>query len=63
MGNIAIQRDWGWAPKYVEAMWKMLQLERSQDFVIATGRMVGLEFFIEHTFRFFWIELQRLSCR
>lgn len=53
MGNIDIQRDWGWAPEYVEAMWKMLQLERPQDFVIATGRTVGLEFFIEHAFRFF----------
>ena len=53
MGNINIQRDWGWAPEYVEAMWKMLQLERPQDFVIATGRTVSLEFFIEHAFRFF----------
>lgn len=53
MGNINIQRDWGWAPEYVEAMWKMLQLDRPQDFVIATGRTVSLEFFIEHAFRFF----------
>lgn len=53
MGNIEIQRDWGWAPEYVEAMWKMLQLDHPQDFVIATGRTVGLEFFIEHAFRFF----------
>ncbi len=53
MGNVNIQRDWGWAPEYVEAMWKMLQLNRPEDFVIATGRTVGLEFFIEHAFRFF----------
>jgi GDPmannose 4,6-dehydratase len=53
MGNIDIQRDWGWAPEYVEAMWKMLQLEQSQDFVIATGRTVSLEFFIEYAFQFF----------
>jgi len=53
MGNINIQRDWGWAPEYVEAMWKMLQLDQPQDFVIATGRTVSLEFFIEHAFRFF----------
>jgi len=53
MGNIDIQRDWGWAPEYVEAMWKMLQQDRPQDFVIATGRTVGLDFFIEHAFRFF----------
>ncbi len=53
MGNIDIQRDWGWAPEYVEAMWKMLQLDHPQDFVIATGRTVSLAFFIEHAFQFF----------
>lgn len=53
MGNIDIQRDWGWAPEYVEAMWKILQIDHPQDFVIATGRTVSLEFFIEHAFRFF----------
>lgn len=53
LGNIQIQRDWGWAPEYVEAMWKMLQLTQPQDFVIATGKTVSLEFFIEHTFQFF----------
>lgn len=53
MGNIDIQRDWGWAPEYVEAMWKMLQQDVPQDFVIATGRTVSLEFFIEHAFQFF----------
>ena len=56
MGNINIQRDWGWAPEYVEAMWKMLQLDQPQDFVIATGRTVSLEFFIEHAFRFFGLD-------
>ena len=53
MGNIDIQRDWGWAPEYVEAMWKMLQLDHPQDFVIATGRTVSLEFFIAQAFQFF----------
>lgn len=53
MGNIDIERDWGWAPEYVEAMWKMLQLDQAQDFVIATGKTVSLKFFIEQTFQFF----------
>jgi GDPmannose 4,6-dehydratase len=53
MGNIDIQRDWGWAPEYVEVMWNMLQLDNPQDFVIATGRTVSLEFFVEQAFRFF----------
>lgn len=56
MGNIEIQRDWGWAPEYVEAMWKMLQLDRPQDFVVATGRTVSLEYFIGQTFRHFGLD-------
>ena len=38
LGNIHIMRDWGWAPEYVEAMWLMLQQEKPDDFVIATGQ-------------------------
>lgn len=53
MGNIDIQRDWGWAPEYVEAMWKILQLDQPQDFVIATGRTVSLEYYVEHAFAYF----------
>ena len=53
MGNIDIKRDWGWAPEYVEAMWKMLQLDQPQDFVIATGKTVSLEYFIQYTFQLF----------
>jgi GDPmannose 4,6-dehydratase len=53
IGNISIQRDWGWAPDYVDAMWKMLQLHSPKDYVIATGRTVSLEYFIDKTFQFF----------
>ncbi len=37
LGNIDIQRDWGWAEDYVEAMYLMLQQEMSDDDLIATG--------------------------
>jgi GDPmannose 4,6-dehydratase len=37
LGDLSIQRDWGWAPEYVEAMWAMLQQEKPEDIVIATG--------------------------
>jgi GDPmannose 4,6-dehydratase len=37
LGNTQVKRDWGWAPEYVEAMWKMLQQPTGGDFVIATG--------------------------
>ncbi len=50
LGNLSIQRDWGWAPEYVEAMWLMLQQDSPDDFVIATGHTFSLEQFAEHAF-------------
>ena len=46
LGNIGIERDWGWAPEYVTAMWKMLQQETPDDYIIATGTTISLEDFI-----------------
>lgn len=51
LGRLDIARDWGWAPEYVEAMWLMLQQERPQDFVIATGSTITLEEFVETAFK------------
>jgi GDPmannose 4,6-dehydratase len=51
LGNIDIQRDWGWAEDYVEAMYLMLQQEQSDDYVIATGASYKLAEFIEIAFR------------
>lgn len=50
LGNLQIERDWGWAPEYVDAMWRMLQLERAEDFVIATGESHSLENFVAEAF-------------
>ena len=50
LGNLDIQRDWGWAPEYVEAMWRMLQAEEPDDFVIATGETNSLETFVAEAF-------------
>lgn len=50
LGNLEIRRDWGWAPEYVEAMWKMLQSEVPADFIIATGVSHSLEQFAQATF-------------
>ncbi len=50
LGNIDIQRDWGWAPEYVEAMWLMLQQEAPDDYVIATGETNKLEDFVHTVF-------------
>jgi GDPmannose 4,6-dehydratase len=56
LGNISIVRDWGWAPEYVDAMWRMLQLEEGSDFVIATGFSCSLEAFVEEAFRTFGLD-------
>ena len=50
LGNIAVARDWGWAPEYVEAMWRMLQQESPQDFIVATGQTRRLEDFVAGAF-------------
>lgn len=50
IGNIFIERDWGWAPEYVEAMWKILQEKKPEDFVIGSGKSHSLKIFIEITF-------------
>lgn len=50
LGNLDISRDWGWAPDYVEAMWRILQQEVPDDFVIATGREHTLNTFVSTVF-------------
>lgn len=53
LGNLNIYRDWGWAPEYVQAMWRMLQQDTPADYVIATGRTVSLSYFVEQAFAHF----------
>jgi GDPmannose 4,6-dehydratase len=50
LGNLAIVRDWGWAPDYVDAMWRMLQQPSAEDFVLATGKGSSLEAFTQAAF-------------
>jgi len=50
LGNMTIQRDWGWSPEYVDAMWRMLQIDKAEDFVIATGESNSLEAFVASVF-------------
>src|ERR1700730_3640481 len=51
LGNTEIQRDWGWAPEYVEAMFLMLQRSDPEDYVIATGETRKLQDFIAAAFQ------------
>ncbi len=59
LGNLNICRDWGWAPEYVEAMWLMMQQKEANDFVIATGRMESLTYFVEKAFAYFDLDWQQ----
>ena len=50
LGNLQVRRDWGWAAEYVDAMWRMLQRDQGDDFVIATGENHSLEEFVGAAF-------------
>jgi GDPmannose 4,6-dehydratase len=50
MGNMDAVRDWGYAPEYVEGMWRMLQHDRAEDYVLATGSAYTVQEFAEYCF-------------
>ena len=50
LGNISVQRDWGWAPEYVKAMFLMLQQDEPDDYIIATGETYSLQDFVLEAF-------------
>jgi GDPmannose 4,6-dehydratase len=51
MGNLDAVRDWGYAPDFVEAMWRMLQHDEPQDYVVATGTAYSVKDFLEMSFQ------------
>lgn len=64
LGNLDVRRDWGWAGDYVEAMRRILQHPRPEDFVIGTGEVRSLEDFVETAFRlaaFDWKQYVRVD--
>jgi GDPmannose 4,6-dehydratase len=50
LGNLAVVRDWGWAPEYVDAMWRILNAPEPEDYVVATGESHPLEAFVKAAF-------------
>jgi len=50
LGNLDARRDWGYAPEYIEAMWMMLQQDKADDYVIATGETHTVKEFVEAAF-------------
>ena len=52
LGNLKPKRDWGYAPEYVEIMWKILQQNKPDDFVVGTGEQHSVQEFIEEAFSY-----------
>lgn len=51
LGNLNVFRDWGYAPKYVEAMWLMLQQNKAENFIVSSGKAYSLEEFTQKVFK------------
>jgi GDPmannose 4,6-dehydratase len=58
MGNIDAVRDWGYAPEYVEGMWRMLQADEPDDYVLATGQRYTVRDFLEFAFDYAGLDWQ-----
>ena len=58
LGNLNSKRDWGHAKDYVEAMWKILQQDQPEDFVIATGKNYSIREFIDMTFKTLGVQIR-----
>lgn len=52
LGNLDAKRDWGFAPEYVESMWRILQHEKAEDFVIGTGETHSVKEFLDEAFSY-----------
>ena len=56
LGNLDAQRDWGFAPEYVEIMWKILQQDKPDDYVIGTGKTHSVKEFVEEAFNYLGLD-------
>jgi GDPmannose 4,6-dehydratase len=59
LGNLDARRDWGFAPEYVEAMWKILQHDTPGDYVIGTGETHSVKEFLEESFSYAGLEVEK----
>jgi len=59
LGNLEAKRDWGYAPEYVEVMWKMLQLNEPEDFVVGTGEAHSVKEFVEKAFSYAGLSFEK----
>jgi GDPmannose 4,6-dehydratase len=61
LGNLEVKRDWGYAGDYVEAMWLMLQQDKPEDFIIATGETHSVREFVNLAFQYVGVDLEWVS--
>jgi GDPmannose 4,6-dehydratase len=59
LGNLKAKRDWGYAPEYVEAMWRILQLDKPDDFVLGTGESHSVEEFVIEAFSYVGLDWKK----
>jgi len=59
LGNLDAKRDWGYAPEYVETMWKILQLDEPEDLVVGTGEAHSVREFVENAFSYVDLPLEK----
>ena len=59
MGNLDAKRDWGYTPEYVDAMWRMMQLDSPDDFVIATGETHSVREFLQTAFEYAGLDWEK----
>ncbi|MHC4484746.1 MAG: GDP-mannose 4,6-dehydratase, partial [Planctomycetota bacterium] len=59
LGNLDAKRDWGFAGDYVEAMWLMLQHDKPDDYVVATGESRSVKEFVKEVFGYFDLDWQK----
>jgi GDPmannose 4,6-dehydratase len=59
LGNLDAKRDWGYAAEYVEAMWKILQLDKADDFVVGTGESHSVREFLDEAFGYAGMDWQK----
>lgn len=59
LGNLEAKRDWGYAPEYVEAMWRMMQLDEPDDFVVATGETHTVREFVQSAFDYAGLDWEK----
>lgn len=59
LGNLEAKRDWGYAPEYVEAMWRILQLDEPEDFVLGSGESHSVRDFVEQAFSYAGLQFDK----